>query len=124
MGLLQGFLGAPDTDMNDNKLNQYLTADVDDKQWGLNSTLSWDIGGGSTIRLINAYRDWSNEQLDGDVIFTPTPIVSRHGCSIQRAQNHELQFISPRASGWTAASIWSQASITSLKNTSQGERSI
>jgi len=91
-----GFLGAPDTDMNDNKLNQYLTADVDDKQWGLNSTLSWDIGGGSTVRLINAYRDWSNHQLDGDVIFTPTPLVSRHGLFDSKAQNHELQFISPK----------------------------
>ena len=90
------FLGAPDTDMNDSKLNQYLTADVDDEQWGLNSTLSWDVGGGSTVRLINAYRDWQNDQLDGDVIFTPTPLVSRHGLFDSKAQNHELQFISPK----------------------------
>ena len=41
------FLGAPDTDLNDRTMNQFLTADVDDKQWGVNSTLSWDIGGGS-----------------------------------------------------------------------------
>jgi iron complex outermembrane receptor protein len=90
-----GFLGAPDTDMKDSHLNQYLTADVDDEQWGLNSTLSWDVGGGSTVRLINAYRDWSNEQLDGDVVFTPTPIASRTGLFDSKAQNHELQFISP-----------------------------
>ena len=90
-----GILGAPDTNLNDNKLNQFLTADVDDKQWGLNSTLSWDIGGGSTVRLINAYRDWENEQLDGDVVFTPTPIASRTGLFDSKAQNHELQFISP-----------------------------
>lgn len=89
------FLGAPDTDLNDRTLNQFLTADVDDKQWGLNSTLSWDIGGGSTVRLINNYRDWENEQLDGDVVFTPTPIVSRTGLFDSKSQNHELQFISP-----------------------------
>ena len=76
-------------------MNQFLTADVDDEQWGVNSTLSWDIGGGSTIRLINNYRDWDNEQLDGDVIFTPTPIVSRTGTFDSKSQNHELQFISP-----------------------------
>ena len=76
-------------------MNQFLTADLDDKQWGVNSTLSWDIGGGSTIRLINNYRDWENEQLDGDVIFTPTPIVSRTGTFDSKSQNHELQFISP-----------------------------
>ena len=88
-------LGAPDTDLNDNDMNQFLTADVDDKQWGLNSTLSWDIGGGSTIRLINNYRDWDNEQLDGDVIFTPSQILSRTGLFDSKSQNHELQFISP-----------------------------
>ena len=76
-------------------MNQFLTADVDDKQWGVNSTLSWDIGGGSTVRLINNYRDWDNEQLDGDVIFTPTPILSRTGLFDSKSQNHELQFISP-----------------------------
>ena len=90
-----GFLGAPDTDLNDNTMNQFLTADVDDEQWGINSTLSWDIGGGSTIRLINNYRDWQNEQLDGDVVFTPKPIVSRTGTFDSKSQNHELQFISP-----------------------------
>ncbi|HET9336055.1 MAG TPA: TonB-dependent receptor [Sphingomicrobium sp.] len=88
-------LGAPDTDLNDDDLNQFLTADVDDKQWGFNSSLSWDVGGGSTIRLINSYRDWENEQLDGDVIFTPTPILSRTGLFDSKNQNHELQFISP-----------------------------
>lgn len=88
-------LGAPDTDLNDRTLNQFMTADVDDKQWGVNSTLSWDVGGGSTVRLINNYRDWQNEQLDGDVIFTPSQILSRTGLFDSKSQNHELQFISP-----------------------------
>ena len=88
-------LGTPDTDLNDSTLNQFLTADVDDEQWGLNSTLSWDVGGGSTVRLINAYRDWNNEQLDGDVFFSPAQIASRTGVFDSKAQNHELQFISP-----------------------------
>ena len=92
---LSAFLGAPDTDLNDRTMNQYLTADVDDEQWGVNSTLSWDVGGGSTIRLINNYRDWENEQLDGDVIFTPSQILSRTGLFDSKSQNHELQFISP-----------------------------
>ena len=87
--------GEPDTDLGDRTMNQYLTARVDDEQWGLNSTLSWDIGGGSTVRLINAYRDWDNEQLDGDVFFSPTPVASRTGVFDSKAQNHELQFISP-----------------------------
>jgi iron complex outermembrane recepter protein len=89
------FFGAPDTDLNDRKMNQYLTADVDDEQWGLNSTLSWDVGSGSTVRLINNYREWENEQLDGDVIFTPSQILSRSAPFDSKSQNHELQFISP-----------------------------
>ncbi len=87
--------GGPDTNFNDRNFNQYVTADLHDKQWGLNSTLSWDVGGGSTLRLIDSYRDWKNNQLDGDVIFSPAPVLSRHGDFASKSQNHELQFISP-----------------------------
>ena len=89
------YLGAPDTDLDDRNMNLFLTADVEDKQWGLNSNLSWDVGAGSTVRLINNYRDWQNSQLDGDVIFTPSQILSRTGLFDSKSQNHELQFISP-----------------------------
>ena len=89
-------VGEPDTNLNDRTMNQFVTADLHDKQWGLNSTLSWNVGGGSTIRLIDNYRDWKNNQLDGDVIFTPTPILSRIGVFDSKSQNHELQFISPQ----------------------------
>ena len=85
----------PDTNLNDRILNQFVTADLEDEQWGVSSTLSWDILDGSTLRLINSYRDWKNDQLDGDVIFTPVPIASRTGNYRSKSQNHELQFISP-----------------------------
>ena len=85
----------PDTNLNDNKLNQSITADLEDRQWGASSHLSLNLGGGSTVRLINSYRDWKNDQLDGDVIFTPVPLVSREGNYSSESQNHELQFISP-----------------------------
>jgi len=88
--------GGPDTNFNDRNFNQYVTADLRDKQWGLNSTLSWDVGGGSTLRLINSYRDWKNRQLDGDVVFSPAPVISRSGNFASKSQNHELQFISPQ----------------------------
>ena len=111
------FFGAPDTNLNDRKLNQYLTADVDDEQWGVNSTLSWDVGGGSTVRLINNYRDWNNEQLDGDVVFTPTPIVSRTGAiRFEEPEPRAAVHLADETSGWTAASIWSRAFITSTRS--------
>jgi iron complex outermembrane receptor protein len=96
LALLQARLGGtlPDTNLDDRILNQHVTADLDDRQWGLSSTLSLDLGG-STVRLINSYRDWKNDQLDGDVIFTPLPIASRTGNYRSESHNHELQFISP-----------------------------
>ncbi len=87
--------GGPDMNFNDRSFNQFVTADLRDEQWGLNSTLSWDVGGGSTLRLINSYRDWKNTQLDGDVVFSPAPVISRSGNFASKSQNHELQFISP-----------------------------
>jgi iron complex outermembrane receptor protein len=87
--------GGPDTNFNDRNFNQLVTADLHDRQWGVNSTLSWDVGGGSTVRLINSYRDWKNTQLDGDVVFSPAPVISRTGNFASKSQNHELQFISP-----------------------------
>ena len=74
----------PDTDLDDRMLNQFVTADLEDRQWGVSSTLSYDIGGGD-LRLINSYRDWKNDQLDGDVIFTPVPIASRTATTGRRA---------------------------------------
>jgi len=96
---LQALLaGGPDTNFNDRNFNQFVTADLHDRQWGVNSTLSWNVGGGSTVRLIDSYRDWKNTQLDGDVVFSPAPVISRHGNFASKSQNHELQFISPTRS--------------------------
>ena len=103
-------------------MNQFLTADVDDEQWGLNSTLSWDIGGGSTIRLINNYRDWDNEQLDGDVIFTPSPDpVAYRPVRFQEPEPRAAVHFAEPSSGWTAASTWSPASITSTRSISRAK---
>lgn len=84
----------PDTNLNDRILNQYVTADLDDQQWGISSTMSYDMDG-STLRFIASYRDWQSDQLDGDIIFTPVPIVSRVGNFGSESQNYELQFLSP-----------------------------
>jgi iron complex outermembrane receptor protein len=93
---MKGLLaGGPDINFNDRSFNQFVTADLRDEQWGVNSTLSYDVGGGSTLRLINSYRDWKNNQLDGDVVFSPAPVISRSGNFASKSQNHELQFISP-----------------------------
>lgn len=84
----------PDTNFNDRVMNYAVTADLDDRQWGLSSDATFSLGD-SKIRLINSYRDWRNDQLDGDVIFLPLPLLSRQSYFDSKSQNHELQFISP-----------------------------
>lgn len=84
----------PDTDLSDRVMNQYVTADLRDRQWGVSSQASLDVDGG-TIRLINSYRDWKNDQLDGDITSLPIPIASRVSEFRSKSHNHELQYISP-----------------------------
>ena len=85
----------PDTVLGDRTANTFITADLDDKNWGVNSTLSYELAGGSSLRLIDSYREWRSHQLDGDILFTPRPVVSRRGDYASNSQSHELQFISP-----------------------------
>ena len=96
LATLQARLGGqlPDTDLNDRHMNQFVTGDLDDRQYGIMSEASLDVGGG-TIRMINSYRNWKSDQLDGDVVFLPLPILSRIGEFSSKSDNHELQYISP-----------------------------
>jgi iron complex outermembrane receptor protein len=88
------FNGGPDTNLGDRKMNQFVNSGLIDKNWGLSSTASLDVGG-STLKLINSYRKWTNNQLDGDIIFFPISLLSRRSLFDSKSQNHELQFISP-----------------------------
>jgi iron complex outermembrane receptor protein len=77
-------------------VSQFMTnLNLKDTQYGLNSDLSFKFGGGYTLRLINAYRDWKNIQTDGDVVFTPLDLISRDASFKSRSQSHELQLLSP-----------------------------
>lgn len=92
--LQAAFAGGPDTNLTDRDMNQVVAAGLIDKNWGISSTASLDVGG-STLKLINSYRVWENDQLDGDVIFLPVALASRRSLFQSKSQNHELQFISP-----------------------------
>ncbi|MBI1198036.1 MAG: TonB-dependent receptor [Phenylobacterium sp.] len=67
-----------------------------DRQYGVSSDLSIELGGDYTVRMINAYRNWRNNQSDGDVVFTPLDLISRDSTFDSKSQSHELQFISPK----------------------------
>lgn len=77
-------------------LNQLITnPNLTDRQTGLTSDLSWEFGDGYTLRLIGSSRDWSNQQSDGDVVFTPKDLLTRDAGFDSDSRSAELQLISP-----------------------------
>ena len=86
---------AMDTVLFDDEVNQVITADYADENWGVSSDAMLEIGSFS-LRLINSYRRWDNEQTDGDTIFTTIPLSSREAGYFSESHNHELQLISPK----------------------------
>jgi iron complex outermembrane receptor protein len=69
---------------------------LSDRQWGVTSDLTWDFAKGYSLRLIDSYRDWQNQQSDGDVVFTPLDLLTRDSTYSSTSQSHELQLISPK----------------------------
>lgn len=88
------FNGGPDTNLSDRYMNQSVASGLIDKNYGISSTASLDVGS-STLKLINSYRVWKNDQLDGDIVYFPVPLASRLSLFDSKSHNHELQFISP-----------------------------
>lgn len=88
------FSGGPDTNLSDRYMNQSVASGLSDKNYGISSTASLDVGS-STLKLINSYRVWKNDQLDGDIVYFPVPLGSRRSLFNSKSHNHELQFISP-----------------------------
>ncbi|MDE2442301.1 MAG: TonB-dependent receptor, partial [Betaproteobacteria bacterium] len=84
-----------DTNLYDRNVSQLVTANYKDKNWGISSDATLNVGS-FALRLINSYRHWDSSQLDGDVIFTTVPLASRVGGYLSKSHNHELQLISPK----------------------------
>lgn len=101
--LQAAFNGGPDTNLRDRKMNQFMGANLIDENSGVSSTASLDIGG-STIKMINSYREWDNDQLDGDIIYFPVSLATRRSLFNSKSWNHELQFISPEK-GWMGGKL-------------------
>jgi iron complex outermembrane receptor protein len=75
---------------------RYKNLNLKDIQTGLTSDLAYEFGGGYTLRLISAGRDWKNRQSDGDVVFTTRDLLSRDARFDSRSHSEELQLISPK----------------------------
>ena len=87
--------GMPDTSLSDRNTNQVVDGGLNDRQWGVMSDLSLRLGD-YKLRLINSYRDWQNNQTDGDVTWMPASLLSRVSGYASKSNNEELQLISPQ----------------------------
>jgi iron complex outermembrane receptor protein len=67
-----------------------------DRQWGLTSDLSWNVTPALTFRLIDAYRNWHNNQQAGDTIATTLDMLAVHTATGSKSQSHELQLVSAK----------------------------
>ncbi len=67
-----------------------------DAQYGITSDLNWSLQQDITLRLVDTYRNWSDRQTDGDVVFTTLNLLNRHAMFDSKAQSHELQLITPK----------------------------
>ncbi len=69
---------------------------LNDTHYGVMSDLTWEVGHGYSLRLIDSFRHWKDRQNDGDVIQTGLDLVNRRASFGSDNQSHELQFISPK----------------------------
>ncbi len=67
-----------------------------DQQVGVTSDLSWELSRALTLRLIDTYRDWQDDQKSPDSIATSLDLVNVRITAGSVAQSHELQLISAR----------------------------
>jgi iron complex outermembrane receptor protein len=75
---------------------RYQDPDLHDSQYGVTSDLSWQASSDVTVRLIDSYRNWSDAQTDGDVVFTTLDMLNRHQTFDSKSQSHELQVVTPK----------------------------
>jgi iron complex outermembrane recepter protein len=69
---------------------------VHDAQYGLSSTINWDIDPDFALKLVDSYRSWDDFQEDGDATFFTLDILNRRETFASRSQSHELQLITPK----------------------------
>ncbi|MDP9011103.1 MAG: TonB-dependent receptor, partial [Pseudomonadota bacterium] len=79
------------------RFNQFVGSPfLHDHQVGVTSDLSWDLSHALTLRLIDTYRDWHDDQESPDSIATSLNLVSVRITTSSMAQSHELQLVSAR----------------------------
>lgn len=76
-------------------VNQESEGNLKDHTEGVTSNLTWDFGDGWQVKLINAWRDWNDDQQQNSSGTLPISMTSRRGYFASESKSHELQLISP-----------------------------
>lgn len=74
---------------------QEQSGNLNDYQTGFVSDLTWQGPLGHEIKLISAYRDWHDLQLEGSSAIVPLPLQSRLSTFDSASHSEELQIVSP-----------------------------
>jgi len=69
--------------------------DLSDHTVGFASNLTWDLEGGWQVKMINAWRDWNDDQFQRSTGGLPIAMPSRRGLFASESKSHELQLLSP-----------------------------
>jgi iron complex outermembrane receptor protein len=95
---LNTLVGAGQYDLRpfDFRGNQLIHSGLYDLNTGVSSDLTWDVGGGFRVRLLDSVRDWENSQGDGDLSWLTLSLLNRDGKYHSVSNSHELQLISPQ----------------------------
>lgn len=99
-----------------------------DRQVGMSSDISWDVGSKLTLRLTDSYREWHYQQQGTDAIATPLDLVSVLATDVSRSQSHELQLVSARDAylggklGFTAGLYYFRENFSLGSNFNLGSR--
>jgi iron complex outermembrane receptor protein len=83
------------TDTYSYDINQESSGNLKDHTEGVTSNLTFDFGEGWQAKLINAWRDWNDDQFQVSSGALPLQMPRRRGFFASESKSHELQLISP-----------------------------
>jgi iron complex outermembrane recepter protein len=83
------------TDTYTHDIYQESEGNLSDHTVGFASNLTWDLEGGWEVKLINAWRDWNDDQYQVSSGALPIKMPGRQGFFASESKSHELQLISP-----------------------------
>ena len=83
------------TDTYTHDIYQESEGNLSDHTVGFASNLTWDLEGGWQVKLINAWRDWNDDQFQVSSGALPIKMPGRQGFFASESKSHEVQLLSP-----------------------------